>query len=89
MYHQLLGTLMGTKASYSMRIWLRGRPKRMKEPTTRRDPTESTTYMVKDITLMEIHTISSIKTTMAWLQQQLLTISVGRVIEVTSPQVHL
>jgi hypothetical protein len=79
---------MDTKASYSMRIWLRGRPRRMKETTTRRGLTESTTYMVKDIILMEIHTISSIKTTTGWWQQQLLTISVGKVIEATSLQVH-
>ena len=88
LYHRPQGTLMDTKASFSTRIWLRDRLKRMKEPTTRTCQMESTTCMAKDTIHMEIHTISSIKTTMEWSEHQLHTISVGMEIEATSPTTH-
>jgi len=78
LYHQLLDILMDTKVNYSIKIWLRGKPKRMKEKTKKKPTMESTTSMARDIILMEILTIFNIRIVMEWWLLQPLIISAGK-----------
>lgn len=62
-YHQLQGISMVTKGSYSMKT-LNNKRKKMEEMIQKPYQMEYTMFTVKDITHMEILTISSIRTTM-------------------------
>lgn len=84
LYLQQLVISMDTKESCSTSIWRSGKLERVERLRMRIRLMEFITYMVKDITLMEIHTTSSTRITMELWQHQLHTTSVDMVTKATS-----